>query len=41
MDEDFGVSVQELVPLHDFVMQSVDVQVIGVPWQVPAPQMSL
>ena len=41
VEEDFGVSVHALVPLHDLVMQSVDVQVIEVPWQTPAPQTSL
>ena len=41
VDEDLGVSVQALVPLHDLVMQSVDVQVIEVPWQTLPPQTSL
>jgi hypothetical protein len=41
VEEGFGVSVQALVPLHDLIMQSVSVQVIGVPWQTLAPQTSL
>ena len=41
VDEDFGVSVQALVPLHDLVMQSVDVQVIAVPRHAPPEQASL
>ena len=40
VDVDFGVSVQVLVPLHVLVMQSVSVQVIGVPLQAPPEQVS-
>jgi hypothetical protein len=31
VDEDFGVSVHVLVPLHVFVMHDVDVHAIPVP----------
>jgi hypothetical protein len=41
VDDDFGVSVQVLVPLHVLVMQDVDVQVTLVPWHVPPEQTSL
>jgi hypothetical protein len=41
VEDDFGVSVQALVPLHVLVMQEVSVQVIAVPWQTPPPQTSL
>ena len=37
----FGVSVHVLVPLHVFVMQVVEVQVIVVPGHVPPEQASL
>ena len=40
VDDDFGVSVHALVPLHDLVMQAVDVQVTPVPWQAPPEQRS-
>jgi hypothetical protein len=41
VEEDFGVWVQVLVPLHVLVMQDVDVQVTVVPWHVPPEQTSL
>ncbi len=41
MDDDFGVSVQVLPPLHVLVMQVVDVQVRAVPVHAPAEQASL
>jgi hypothetical protein len=40
VDEDFGVWVQLLVPLHVRVMQVVEVQVTPVPWHTPPVQMS-
>jgi hypothetical protein len=41
VDEDFGVSVHVLVPLHTELVQAVDVQVIVVPLQLPPKQASL
>jgi hypothetical protein len=41
VDEDFGVVVQRLVPLHVLVVQAVSVQVTAVPWHAPAEQVSL
>jgi hypothetical protein len=40
VEEGRGVSVQALVPLQVRVMQSVDVQVIDVPLQLPPEQVS-
>jgi hypothetical protein len=40
VDDDFGVSVHVLVPLHVRSMQSVDVHVIPVPWHTPPPHTS-
>jgi hypothetical protein len=41
VDDDFGVWVQVLVPLHVLVIQDVDVQVTLVPLQSPVEQTSL
>ena len=41
VEEDFGVWVQVLVPLHVLVMQDVDVQLMAMPWHVPPEQASL
>jgi hypothetical protein len=40
VDEGLGVSVQVLVPLQVRVRQSVEVQVTGVPLQLPPEQVS-
>jgi hypothetical protein len=41
VEDDFGISVQALVPLQALIMQAVELQVMPVPRQAPPEQASL